>query len=455
MHDPRLRGASGLIGRSVSLVRLLGETRRPSVRTPDGDDRVTGVSVARRLAVVAAVLLVACPGARADDEARARALARNDEAVRRYGQGDVAGALTLLRQALLILPDDPTLRANAARCLTTLGDAHRAAGRLDDAARDYHEAGGLVPDDPAPQLREGLALFEALRDRDAVAVLEPVARRWPDLALAHDLLARTLYRSGENARAIQHWERALALAPDDEQVRAALERARREESVEGGLVVDLGAAHFTIKYDGARDLELGRLVARTLEGAYEEVGALLGRYPSTEVAVVIYPGRTFAATTGAHGWVAGLYDGKIRVPAQGLTAAPTHEVRRVLTHEYAHALLRAVGGPRVPAWLHEGFAQVAEGRSRADARGALAGAAAPPLATLSRSFAGEADATKVRALYAAACDLVHDLLGRGGAPLLADLLDRLRRDEPLDDALRGVYGLTLAELDAAWRASLR
>lgn len=418
------------------------------------------MSVRRRLAF--RVILVACaltaplgrPAARADD-ARARALASNDEAVRRYHEGDVEGALALLREALHLLPDEPAFRQNAARCLTDLGDAHRAARRFEAAARDYHEAGGLTPDDPRPQVFEGLALHEALRDRDAVGVLEPVVRRWPDLAVAHELLARALYRLGENARAIERWERAVALEPGNEQARAALERARREESVEGGLVVDLGAAHFSIKYDGAQDLALGRQVAQVLEAAHADVGALLGgRYPSAEVAVVIYPGRTFRATTGAHGWVAGLYDGKIRVPAGGLSRAPAHEVRRVLTHEYAHALLRAVGGPRVPAWLHEGFAQLAEGRPRADAREALAGAAPPPLARLATSFAAESDPATARALYAAACDLVYDLVGRGGAPLLGDLLDRLRRDDPLDDALRAVYGLSLDELDQAWRATL-
>lgn len=387
-------------------------------------------------------------------DARERALAKNDEAVRRFGQGDLEGALGLLREALLLLPDDSALRTNAGRVLVELGDAHREARRFAEAARDYHEAGGLMPDDPAPQLREGLVLHEALRDRDAVAVLDPVVHRWADDPLAHDLLARALYRLGENARAIRLWERAVALDPENEQARAALERARREESVEGDLVVDLGAAHFSIKYDGAQNVALGRLVAHTLEAAYNDVGRLLGRYPPGEVAVVIYPGRTFSATTGAHGWVAGLYDGKIRVPAQGLSDAPAGEVRRVLTHEYAHALLRAVGGPRVPAWLHEGFAQVAEGRARSDARRALRRGAVPALGALAQSFAGEGDPARAMLLYAAACDLVHDLLGRGGAPLLADLLDRLGRGEELGAATRAIYGLGLDELDAAWRAAL-
>lgn len=413
-----------------------------------------------RLAVgIALLLLAVTPAARAQAPApsaadRERALAKNDEAVRRFGEGDPAAALGLLREALLLLPDDATLRANAARCLIALGDAHRTARRFAEAARDYHEAGGLAPDDPAGPLREGLALYEGLRDRDAAAVLEPLVARWPDLGVAHDLLARTLYRLGDNARAIRHWERALALEPENADARAALERARKEEGVEGDLVTDLGAAHFSIKYDGAQDVALGRLVARTLEGAYQSVGARLGRYPPHEVAVVIYPGRTFAATTGAHGWVAGLYDGKIRVPAQGLTQAPPAEVQRVLTHEYAHALVRAVGGPRVPTWLHEGFAQVAEGRTRDDARKGLTRAAAPGPAKMVESFAAESDPARVRLLYGAACDLVHALLGRGGGPLFADLLDRLGKGEALEEALRGVYGLGLEELDATWRATL-
>ena len=388
------------------------------------------------------------------DDARARAHARNEEGVRRFEAGDREGALGPFREAHRSAPDEPVYRLNLGRCLLALGDARRAERRFDDAARDYHEAGGLLPDDPAPPLRQGLALLEGDRPRDARGVLEDAARRVPEVALAHELLAAACYRLGDVARAIEGWARALALEPDNALVRRALERARKDERVEADLRVDLSAGPFTVKYDGAADEALGRQVVQVLREAHRDVGAWLGRFPRGEVAVVIYPGRSFREVTGAHAWVGGLFDGKIRVPAAGLAQAPPAEVRRVLTHEYTHALVRSVGGPRVPAWLHEGLAQVVEGRARADARRGLTRATAPGLAELGGSFAGEPDPARVRLRYAVACELVHELLGRGGAPLVAEVLDRLGRGEDLDAALRAVYGLDQEGLERAWRAGL-
>lgn len=410
----------------------------------------------RRLGLILVPLLLALPAA-AQGDAAARARDANERAVARFNAGDAEGALPLLREARGLAPDDARIRENLGRCLLTTGDAHRAAHRLADAARDYHEAVGLLPDEPEAGLREALALQEALRDREAVVVLEPLLRRWPDQAVGHELNARSLDRLGETVKALAAWERVLTLTPTHPTAATQIERLLRAAPVEEGLAVDLGAAHFTIRVDGATDAALGRRVATLLEEAYRDVGSLLGRYPNTEVAVVIYPGKTFQAVTGAHGWVAGLFDGRIRVPAAGLNEASDAEVRRVLVHEYAHALVRAIGGAKVPVWLHEGIAQLAEGRSRSDARAVLATAAAagfsPTLADLERSFSAQADATRVRVLYAGAYDLVCHLAAQGN-PLLADLLERLGKDEPLADALRATHGLTPAELEAAWRATL-
>ena len=381
----------------------------------------------------------------------------NDQAVALYEQGEYAKALVLLRTALKSVPDDTTYRHNASRCLIALGDQLYQAGSYREAARDYHEAAGFVSTDPAPVLREATALSQGGLDRDAVAVLEPALVRWPDLSPGHELLANALYRLGENRRALEHWERALTGADDDakQRIERALERVRKEEGVEGGLYNDLQAPHFSIKYDGVVDRELGRLVGQVLEDAYRDVGQLLGRYPDGETAVVIYPGQTFQATTGAHGWVAGLYDGKIRVPGSGLGRAPVAEVRRVLTHEYAHALLRAVGGPKVPIWLQEGFAQLAEGRNPGEVARHVNRASAPSVAQLSQAFTKQQSAAKARVLYAGALGLTQHLFQQGGAPLLADLLDRLGRNEALDDSLRRVYGRSLDELHADWLRGLR
>lgn len=405
---------------------------------------------------VFALALLAPGAAPAQDEAARRqaAIERNDRAVALYREGELDGALTLLREALALAPDEAAVRRNAALCLVGLGDRAAEARRFGDAARDYHEAGTLWPEDPLPAWREAWALAQDRRGREALPLLERLLARWPDHAAGHSLLGQVRYDLGELAAALSAWERALQLDPADERARAGATRARREVGVEGDLVTDLAAPHFRIQYDGASDAALGRLVARELEEAYVRVGHLLGRYPPGEVAVVIYPAETFRVATGAHAWVAGLYDGKIRVPARGLAEADLREVRRVLTHEYAHALLFAVGGGRLPAWLQEGFAQVAQGRDRADARRDLTRAGAPTLAELSGSFTRQADPARARLLYAAACDLVHALLAQGGTPNLVDLLERFGRGEPLADAFRAVYGLTLDEAVEGWRTTL-
>jgi len=48
----------------------------------------------------------------------------------------------------------------------------------------------------------------------AVAAFEGALRFHPDYADVHYHLARTLDEIGQSVRAVEHWERFLALAPD-------------------------------------------------------------------------------------------------------------------------------------------------------------------------------------------------------------------------------------------------
>jgi hypothetical protein len=75
--------------------------------------------------------------------------------------------------------------------------------------------------------------------------------------------------------------------------------------------------------------------------------------------VVLYPDRSYAEE-GHVSWSAGVYDGKIRLPSAGASVTSLR-FRGTLFHEYAHALFhRATGKRGGPAWLNEGFADVAK-----------------------------------------------------------------------------------------------
>lgn len=390
----------------------------------------------------------------AEEKARREAaLALNEEGVKLAESGDFEGALGRFAEALAKDENEPTIRANAAKVHAAVGKKRYDERQFPEAAKEFHRAFDLVPDELDYAHSEGVSLAAAGSEKEAIAVFERVLEKKSERKETLLALGHVLYRTGRNKDAIARWQKASQLAPDDQDLKDLLAKATKEESVEGELMEDLGAPHFTIKFDGKGDPRIGRLVGAALEDAYKNVGYDLARYPVGEVAVVVYPKKAFRAVTGSHGWVAALYDGKIRVPGEGIDAANAVEVKRVLTHEYTHALIRSIAGGHVPAWLHEGIAQLEEGRTRADASGVLKGKELPALEDLTGTFINDADANRVKLRYAAAFDFVASLAEKRGKTSIAELLDRLGKGEKLDEAARTVFGATVSGLYDEWRTA--
>jgi tetratricopeptide (TPR) repeat protein len=417
----------------------------------------------RRLAILAPLLLGAILSiALADDKKpltpeqkanKEAALALNEEGVKLAEKGDLEGALGRFAEALAKDDSEPTIRQNAAKVHAAIGRKHFDAREFLEAAKEYHTASDLVPEELDYAHSEGVARASSGADRDAIPIFERVLEKKADRVATLIELGRALYRSGRNKDAIARWEKAAQLAPDDQELKDLLAKAKKEESIEGELMEDLGAPHFTIKFDGKGDPAIGRLVGSLLEDAYRDVGYDLGRYPQGETAVVVYPKKAFRTVTGSHSWVAALYDGKIRVPGEGIDVAHGGEVKRVLTHEYTHALVKSIAGSSVPAWLHEGIAQLEEGRTRGDAQQVLRGKELPAIGDLTGTFISDSDAARVKVRYAAAFDFVASLAEKRGKTSISELLDRLGKGEKLDDAAKAVYGNDVSGLYDEWRAA--
>ena len=75
--------------------------------------------------------------------------------------------------------------------------------------------------------------------------------------------------------------------------------------------------------------------------------------------VVLYSPEQFKTVTRLPAWAVGIYDGRIKVPLGG-TSASADDLERVLEHELVHAIVAAIAGPTVPAWLNEGLATALE-----------------------------------------------------------------------------------------------
>lgn len=122
--------------------------------------------------------------------------------------------------------------------------------------------------------------------------------------------------------------------------------------------------HFQITFRAAEHASLASEALQVLEQAWHELGDKTAMNIGQRVyEVILYPVRSFRELTHqAPAWSAGLFDGRIRIP---VTPEMQHgdkpSFRRVLRHEFFHAVLAALSqGRSLPTWLHEGGAQLFE-----------------------------------------------------------------------------------------------
>lgn len=215
---------------------------------------------------------------------------------------------------------------------------------------------------------------------------------------------------------------------------AAAQQGRIEERFS-----ERASSSILLVYDGQRvEAGLERLLLSALERAYADLVRDFGSGPVEKVVVVVYAERDFRAATHAPSWASGLFDGKVRVPARGITGV-TPELLSVLRHEMTHSFLHFRAKGRAPTWLHEGLAQLEEGKTAAPFASALAGAYAArgtfSLSALEGGFTGFS-ASQARSGYAlslAAAEMLRDTRGFGA---LAHFLDRLGESASVEEAMR-------------------
>jgi tetratricopeptide (TPR) repeat protein len=323
------------------------------------------------------------------------------------------------------------------------GNAALAARDFDRAAMRFYEVIQAEPEAVGPRI--GYAAAEMAQGRDAMAlpvILDGLVRD-PGVADLHEILGDLRDREERVDEALASWREAFRLDPSD-RVRDRIVRAERELAA-GRDYAFSAAAHFTLRYDGALDQDLVASVTDFLEDRFRELTQAYRHAPSQPITVLLYPKQAFRDVTQAGAEVAGLYDGKIRVPLGGLRQLDPG-AKRVLTHELTHAIVQSKTRGNCPRWLHEGLAQAAEPRTprRADTD------------ALARTVRADDPATWPDAAfsYAAALSFTRFLEGRGGTDLLVRLLDRLGDGETLDAALSVLYDATYADLAVEWARTL-
>ncbi len=226
-------------------------------------------------------------------------------------------------------------------------------------ARGYLEAGLRFDSQNATILNYYAALLARTGNAaEALPYAERAVRAAPDSPDALTVLGYVQFADDHTADAIRSWKHSLELRPDST-VQKYLAKAQRDATAEADYTQH-ESNHFVLKYEGKQtsDMLRSQLIA-TLESEYDDLVRQLGIAPRNSILVVLYTEQSFFDVTQAPSWSGAVFDGKLRIPINGLTSV-TPELARVLKHELTHSFISQLANGRCPQWLNEGIAQAME-----------------------------------------------------------------------------------------------
>jgi tetratricopeptide (TPR) repeat protein len=347
-------------------------------------------------------------------------------------------------------------RSGAAQANFNAALSHHAAsmfelsrGDLEHALSDERTAVSYAPDEPALLMNVAYINLRRNEYKQALDYLERAKRIVPDNPDATKLAGWAYYGLNQLDQAVAEWKHSLALRPDKE-LQTALESALRDKKEEESYKEN-ESAHFKLKYNGAAAPALARDVLRTLEMHFSAIESELNYTPPESIGVVLYTEEAFVDITRAPAWAGALYDGRIRVPVEGLTSVDS-ELSRSLKHELTHSFvaektktacmrLAASCASRAPTWLQEGLAQWMEGSRSGDNAAALAqifdDKHATPLAQLEGSWT-RLDRDRARYAYAWALANIEYIIQADGMDDIDRILERIGSGMATEQALREV-----------------
>jgi tetratricopeptide (TPR) repeat protein len=247
---------------------------------------------------------------------------------------------------------------------------------------DYRQAaeifGEISKTDKRAFLPLGFSYFKlGIYDKAIEALEESIKLK--DEFLARKLLAFLYYGNNDLERGLKNAEHGLSLK-EDEELGSLRDKIRREMKADGSFIKE-GTRHFTVVFDGYSHGTMSRDALAIVEDAYNSIGRDMNYYPKEKITVILYTEKDFFDITKKPLNTLGLYDGKIRLPVRG---ADVDEglLRRVLFHEYMHALIYSIAKHRVPLWVNEGLAEYFSGASPREVQKGI------PLSSLESTFSG-------------------------------------------------------------------
>lgn len=377
----------------------------------------------------------------------------NNQGIAQYEAGNYPLAIELFEQAYEGARENETVRHNLCNALQAQANVLAKQADFASAARNLETAIGVDPGNVSPLVQLGAYYLRLDMVSDAIFRLEEAIERKPGELDAHDMLGRAYYEDNDIASALTQWSYVLQRDPSRKDLRELYEKAKREHAVEGDFL-KRGSKHFTVSYPPGIPNEIRARVMSILEGAYLQIGQKFGKtYPPTPIQVVLYDVGQFKEATNLDSHVGAVFDGKIRAPItddKGQYLADA-EMKRRLTHEFVHVVIRFVAGANIPWWMNEGFAETfsseIDDADRQILRKAIAAGLQFPLEQLQGSQLFNRNPEQLQLAYSQAQAATTYLWQRYGPRKLSAMMSDLSAGMPGEAALTKHYSRTFADLD--------
>ena len=369
-----------------------------------------------------------------------------------------------LREQVDTLPVERGARQQLAIAYNNYGIRLAEQGRYPEATQQLTQALSLEPANPqftknaaAIHLQAAQSAYQAHQFQSARTWVKAALQVDPHSADAYALLGMIEYDNQRLKEARTAWQKALSLNPQLPAIKERLDQLSQELPVENELE-KWSQGSFDIRYTGDLSGSAGYDISLTLQRARREIGSDFAYWPRYKLIVLVYRAEEFRKLRqDLPEWVAGQFDGKIRVPLPG-KGLSIDAVTRTLFHEYTHALVHDVAGDRLPTWFNEGLAEYEAWKDATPPWPLLRQAAASkhliPWSELSNQFSVTAPAMIVGLAYEQSHSIVRFLAERFGFWRIRRVLKAVHGGTPLETALPAELHLKTSRLEEFWRAWL-
>ncbi|MBI3313263.1 MAG: hypothetical protein HYZ83_03430 [Candidatus Omnitrophica bacterium] len=272
-------------------------------------------------------------------------------------------------------------------------------------------------------------------------------------SLAYELLGEIDYQEQKLAEAKSNYQIAYNLQPRED-LKNKIEKMTAEAPVEKKLSTYRGE-HFLIKYHNEEKnieaFQLRELLRRT----YRDISKEFSYYFKHQVVVLLYDEADFKKITNMPHWVAGVYDGKIRMPINRV-GFRDDDLRALTAHEVTHAFVHAMASSAAPAWLNEGLAEYMENKVKLQDTIVFESAIKThnlfPIDQLisERATTSLSDTLRIALFYEQSHQLVAYLVKRYGMFRVKQMLEEYGKGKNSDEVIHNILKISPERLEKEW-----